>query len=73
MKDRIEAKIELLIEFIIHKPLEEVTIDDYMILATELQKSRFQKERTENEKRKQEFVCMVSDCPLSIMGAGNKK
>jgi len=41
MKERIKAKIELLIEYIIQKPQEDMTIDDYTILASELHNISF--------------------------------
>ena len=68
MKDRIEAKIELLIDYIIHKPMDDVTLDDYTILASELRDIRFRECQTDNEKRMAELlsVALSPNCSCSM-------
>lgn len=45
MEEKIQAKIEALVEYIISKPVEAVTSEDYMILSAELKDARFRREQ----------------------------
>ena len=49
MKERIEEKIGAIIDRIINKPTEEITLDDYTILSSELRDIRFREEKAETD------------------------
>ena len=40
MKEKIEKKIEAIVDYIIGKPESEITADDYMIIASEVRDIR---------------------------------
>lgn len=56
MKERIEGKINEIIEFIINKPVEEITLDDYTILTNERHDIRSKEAQAENGKRMAELI-----------------
>lgn len=56
MKERIEEKIEAIIDRIINKPTEEITLDDYTILSSELRDIRFREEQEANKSKLAELV-----------------
>ena len=56
MKERIEEKIEAIIDRIINKPTEEITLDDYTILSAELRDIRFREEQEANKSKLAELV-----------------
>lgn len=60
MKDKIEQKIQDIVDYIIHKPVEEVTLDDYTILTNELTAIRAAESKTDNSKRMAELLAMVT-------------
>lgn len=59
MKEKIEAKIESIIDYIISKPDREITADDYMILASEVRDIRFRESQSVNEKRMERLMGMA--------------
>ena len=67
MKDKIETKIEQIVDFIVNKPIEEVTLDDYTILNNELKDIRFRESQAGQNKRMAELMAMVSD-PAYVHG-----
>lgn len=67
MKNRIEAKIELLIDYIISKPLDEITIDDYSILLSELHEIQYMKRVIANEKQMLELISKIANSPYAPM------
>lgn len=70
MKQRIEEKIEAIIDRIINKPTEEITLDDYTILTAELRDIRFRESQAENGKRM--LDAMASAFP-AFTGSGSVK
>ena len=59
MKDIIEAKILDLVNYIVNKPITEVTLDDYTILTNELQEIRNQEFQASNGQRIAELMGIV--------------
>ena len=51
MEEKINQKIESLIDYIVAKPNEEITMDDYNILAAEVRDIRFRKSQAGNNDR----------------------
>ena len=66
MKEKIESKIEEIVDFIVSKPIEEVTLDDYTILTNELKDIRFRESHAGQNKRLAELMSMVAApaCPV---------
>ena len=56
MKQKIERKIESIIDYISSKPESEITLDDYSILSSELRDIRFREQQFDNAKRMSEFM-----------------
>lgn len=69
MKERIEGKINEIIEFIINKPTEEITLDDYTVLTNELHDIRFKEAQAEHGKRMAEL--MAAGFPAAGFGSAN--
>ena len=70
MKEKIEKKIEAIVDYIIGKPEEKITADDYMILASEVRDIRFReaesiKER-KNEERLERLMGMANN-PINLV------
>lgn len=59
MEEKIESKIAGLVEYIIGKPNEAVTLDDYTILAAELKDIRFRKEQEASSDRLNKLMASV--------------
>ena len=51
MEEKINNKIEALIDYIINKPNEEITLDDYNILSAEIRDIRFRKSQEGSTER----------------------
>ena len=47
MEEKIESKMTEVVEYILTKPKETITADEYMILASELKDARFRREQAE--------------------------
>lgn len=60
MKDLIEAKIEDLVNYIINKPITEVTLDDYTILTNELREIRNKESQEVNGQRIAELMGLIT-------------
>ena len=56
MKEKIEQKIESIIDHIISKPDSEITADDYMILASEVRDIRFRESQSAKERRMEQLL-----------------
>ena len=56
MKEKLEKKIDAIIDFIISKPEEKITQEDYNILSSELRDLRFREGQEENNKRMAELM-----------------
>lgn len=63
MKQQIEDKISEIIGFIINKPANKITLDDYTILSTELRDIRFRESQADNSKRMAELIAGFSPAP----------
>ena len=59
MEEKIESKMTEVIEYIIGKPKETITADDYMILASELKDLRFRREQAEQGDRMGKLLAAV--------------
>lgn len=51
MIEKLETKIDEVLEYIISKPVEEITANDFSILAGELRERRFQSVQCERNKQ----------------------
>ena len=56
MKEKIEKKIESIIDYIISKPEEKITADDYMILASEVRDIRFRESESVKQERMERLL-----------------
>lgn len=56
MKEKIERKIDAIVDFIINKPEEKITQEDYNILSSELRDIRFREHQAQNGKRMAELM-----------------
>ena len=56
MKEKIESKIQEIVEFIISKPATEVTLDDYTILTNEIREIRNKESQENTGKRMAELM-----------------
>ena len=45
MEEKIQEKINALVVYIVSMPVESLTMDDYMILSSELKDARFRREQ----------------------------
>lgn len=59
MKERLENKIEAIIDFIINKPEEKITQEDYNILSSELRDIRFRESQADSGKRMAELMAIA--------------
>ena len=59
MKERLENKIEAIIDFIIKKPEKMITQEDYNILSSELRDIRFRESQADSGKRMAELMAIV--------------
>ena len=67
MKEKIESKIEAIIDYIISKPEDKITTDDYMILASEVRDIRFREHESVKEERMER---LLSASPFAVNGFG---
>lgn len=56
MKERIEKKIDDIVNYILEKPVEKVTHEDYGILENKLRDIRFRENEHEQAKRMADLV-----------------
>ena len=67
MKEKIEKKIEAIVDYIIGKPESEITADDYMIIASEVREIRF---REAEEERQAKLEHMLAVAAPAFAGSG---
>ena len=63
MEEKIQEKIDAIIERIISKPTEEITLDDYTILSSELKDIRFRKTQAEH---KEQLLKLMASSPVGF-------
>ena len=68
MKEKIETKIQEIVDFIISKPVKEVTLDDYTILNNELKDIRIRESQVGQSRRMAELMAMVANPDASVCG-----
>ena len=59
MKEKIEQKIEKIVDYIISKPESEITRDDYEIIASEVRDIRFREAEKERQERMEHMLAMA--------------
>lgn len=59
MKEKLESKIDAIINFIINKPEEKITQEDYSILSSELRDIRFRESQADSGKRMAELMAIA--------------
>ena len=62
MKERIEEKINAVVEYILSKPETAITPDEYGILANELLRIQNREETADRAKRMAELVANTFSC-----------
>ena len=65
MEEKIQGKIDAIIDRIVNKPTEEITLDDYTILSSELKDIRFRKAQAEN---KEQLIKLMASSPVGFGG-----
>ena len=70
MKEKIEKKIEAIVDYIISKPESEITPDDYMIIASEVRDIRFRENQSVREERMER---LLGNGVLNFNGSGGVK
>ena len=71
MKKAIEVKIKEIVNYIINKPVSEVTLDDYTVLKNELIEIRNMESKADNGKRMAELMALVANTDAPIHGNVN--
>ena len=66
MKEKIEEKIAEIVDFIVSKPVSEVTLDDYTILNNELKEIHLRESQAGQSKRMAELMSMVATSPCPV-------
>lgn len=70
MKEKLENKIEEILEYIISKPVVEITNEDFAILAGELRDIRFREGNAETNKRfagiLSEYMASSASCTCHV-------
>lgn len=56
MKEKLENKIDDVLNYIINKPVEEITHEDYGILSSELRDIRFREGEAERSRKMAELM-----------------
>ena len=65
MKEKIERKIEKIVDYIITKPESEITADDYMIIASEVRDIRFREAEEERQGKLERIMAMGGFAPAA--------
>ena len=68
MKEKIENKIIEIVEHIISKSVEEVTLDEYTILQNELKEITYRESQADHAKRMAELMSMVTSPSAPVYG-----
>ena len=63
MEEKIQNKIDSILDCIINKPTESITADDYMILSAELKDIRFRKSQ---EDSREQLLKLMASSPIGF-------
>ena len=66
MREKLEGKINEIVEYIISKPAEAISLDEYTVLKNELIDIRTREGQTENSKRMAELMAAAFSNPAGI-------
>jgi len=64
MEEKIDGKIERIVDYIISKPLSKITLDDYTILHEEIREIRLRKSQAESGERLKRFANALSNADV---------
>ena len=59
MEDKIQVKIEEIVDYIISKPVEDITLNDYTILHEAIKDIRFRKSQEESTERMRQILATL--------------
>ena len=68
MKEKIEQKIEKIVDYIISKPEKEITRDDYEIIASEVRDIRFREAEKERQKQLEHMLAVAGGSNAGFNG-----
>ena len=74
-KEKLENKIESLMDYLTDKPNEKITSDDYLMMSSELRDIRFREKQAIDEARNEERMAklMVMGFPSAFNGISTPK
>ena len=64
MKDKIDSKIDSILEFVLSKPESEITMSDFEILKSEQRDLRFREEQQAQQERTAQLIALMG-APLN--------
>lgn len=64
MEEKIEGKIERIVDYIIGKPLSRITLDDYTILHEEIRDIRLRKSQAESGERLKQLANALTNADV---------
>ena len=59
MKDKIDSKINSILEFVLSKPESEITMSDFEILKSEQRDLRFREEQQAQQERTAQLIALM--------------
>lgn len=68
MKEKLESKIEEILNYIMSKPVETITNEDFAVLAGELRDIRFREGEAERNKKYAETLAGLVSTPYGFGG-----
>ena len=68
MKEKIEKKIEAIVDYIISKPESEISRDDYEIIASEVRDIRFREAEKERQAKLEHMLAVANPVFAGING-----
>ena len=74
-KEKLENKIESLMDYLTDKPNEKITSDDYLMMSSELRDIRFREKQAIDEARNEERMAklMAMGFPYAFKGISTPK
>ena len=61
MEEKLEKKIDEVLDYIVSKPVEQITHEDFAIMATELKERRFRNEAAKQRDKSAELLRSFMD------------